>query len=330
MDESPATLQLRYLQTLHAISAQNNHTYVFPLPVDLLTRLFGDKMQLSHAAISPLFCTQAMATYYSNAPGEAAVTTVVVEGDDGSKGRKSGTVSSTDADIEIVKEYERAVILRLGRLTSKKAKGPGLFFVLPCTDDVRVVDLRTITFDVQPQEILTKDSVTARVDAVVYFRIVNPTSSIVKVENAYNSTYLLAQTTLRSVLGTKKLGELLSERETISAEMQHHLDEATEPWGVRVERVEVKDVTIPPDMQRSMASEAEAMREARAKVISAEGEQNASRVLREAADIMDESPATLQLRYLQTLHAISAQNNHTYVFPLPVDLLTRLFAGNKS
>ncbi|KAL5483841.1 hypothetical protein EMCRGX_G020257 [Ephydatia muelleri] len=361
-DETTATEMIQFQKLICSEIPPNPAHYLKaseqpPTPVDL--SLIASREHFNRRGFKIAFYEMAA---YTSVPVEAAATAVVLDGDDGSKGRKSRMVPSTDADIEvpgyggcfyilaavsfipiilffplslfftikIVKEYERAVILRLGRLSSKKAKGPGLFFVLPCTDDVRVVDLRTITFDVQPQEILTKDSVTARVDAVVYFRIVNPTSSIVKVENAYNSTYLLAQTTLRSVLGTKKLGELLSERETISAEMQHHLDEATEPWGVRVERVEVKDVTIPPDMQRSMASEAEAMREARAKVISAEGEQNASRVLREAADIMDESPATLQLRYLQTLHAISAQNNHTYVFPLPVDLLTRLFAGNKS
>lgn len=229
--------------------------------------------------------------------------------------------------VKIVKEYERAVILRLGRLASRKAKGPGLFFILPCVDTVKVVDLRTVTFDVHPQEILTKDSVTVRVDAVVYFRVSDPTMSVVKVENFFNSTYLLAQTTLRSVLGTRKLSELLSERESISDEMQHQLDEATDPWGVKVERVEVKDVILPANMQRAMAAEAEATRESRAKVIAAEGEQNASRRLREAADIMDESPATVQLRYLQTLNTIAGQNNHTYVFPLPVDLLTRFLGA---
>jgi len=200
--------------------------------------------------------------------------------------------------------------------------------VLPCVDDVRVVDLRTVTFDVPPQEILTKDSVTARVDAVVYFRIRDPIDSIVKVENAYNSTYRVAQTSLRDVLGTKNLSELLSDRETISEQMGELLDRATDGFGVKVERVEVKDVSLPQGMQRSMAAEAEATREARAKVIAAEGEQKASKRLREAADVIDESPAALQLRYLQTLNTISSENNHTYVFPLPVDLLSQLF-GNK-
>ena len=227
--------------------------------------------------------------------------------------------------VKIVKEYEKAVILRLGRLTSRKAKGPGLFFVLPCVDDVRVVDLRTVTFDVPPQEILTKDSVTARVDAVVYFRIKNPIDSVVKVENAYSSTYRVAQTSLRDVLGTKNLAELLSDREHISEQMAELLDRATDDFGVKVERVEVKDVSLPQSMQRSMAAEAEAAREAKAKVIAAEGEQKASKKLKEAADVMDESPAALQLRYLQTLNTIASENNHTYVFPLPIDLLTQLF-----
>lgn len=227
--------------------------------------------------------------------------------------------------VKIVKEYERAVILRLGRLVSKKAKGPGIFFILPCIDDVRVVNLRTVTFDVPPQEILTKDSVTCRVDAVVYFRINDPIKSVISVENALNSTYLRAQTTLRNTLGTKKLKDILSERDIIRDEMSRMLDEATDPWGVKVERVEIKDVSLPQDMQRAMAAEAEATREANAKVIAANGERSASEKLRQAADIIDESPASLQLRYLQTLNTISAENNHTYVFPLPIDLLTRLF-----
>lgn len=228
--------------------------------------------------------------------------------------------------VKIVKDYERAVILRLGRLVSKKAKGPGLFFILPCIDDVRVVDLRTVTFDVPPQEILTKDSVTCRVDAVVYFRINDPIKSVLMVENAFNSTYLRAQTTLRNVLGTKNLKELLSERDIIRDEISRLLDEATDPWGIKVERVEIKDVSLPNDMQRAMAAEAEATREANAKVISANGERSASEKLRQAADIIDESPASLQLRYLQTLNNISAENNHTYVFPLPVDLLMQMFS----
>lgn len=228
--------------------------------------------------------------------------------------------------LKIVKEYERAVILRLGKMTSRRAKGPGLFFVLPCIDTVHVVDLRTVTFDIPPQKILTKDSVTAQVDAVVYFRIQDPVASVLQAENARNSTYRVAQGTLRDVLGTKSLAQILSDREEISDHMGVLLDQATDRWGVKVERVELKDVSLPQDMQRSMAAEAEADREAKAKVVAAEGEQRAARKLREAADVMDESPATLQLRYLQTLNTISAENNHTYVFPLPLDLLRMLFA----
>jgi erythrocyte band 7 integral membrane protein len=192
---------------------------------------------------------------------------------------------------------------------------------------VNKIDLRTITLDIPPQEILTKDSVTVRVDAVVFYRIYNPTMAIINVENANAATFYVAQTTLRNVLGTKKLAELLTDRDAIGDEMQQILDEATDPWGVKVERVEIKDVSLPQQLHRAMAAEAEAAREARAKVISAEGEQNASRVLREAANIMDESPASLQLRYLQTLNTIAAYNNHTYVFPLPVDLMFKLL-GN--
>ncbi|XP_022089060.1 mechanosensory protein 2-like [Acanthaster planci] len=223
-----------------------------------------------------------------------------------------------------VQEYERAIIFRAGRLLPGGAKGPGLFFILPCIDEFRVVDLRTLSFDVPPQEILSKDSVTITVDAVVYFRVQNPTMSIVNVENFKRSTELLSATTLRNVLGTKTLAEVLSSRETVSSHMQSVLDEATDPWGVKVERVEIKDVRLPLMLQRAMAAEAEASREARAKVIAAEGEQNASRALKEAADIIAESPNALQLRYLQTLNTISAERNSTIIFPLPIDLLSSL------
>lgn len=226
--------------------------------------------------------------------------------------------------VKIVQEYERAVIFRLGRLLPGGAKGPGMFFILPCIDSYQKVDLRVVSFDVPPQEVLTKDSVTVAVDAVVYFRIYNATMSITNVENANRSTRLLAQTTLRNVLGTKNLSEILGERESISETMQSSLDEATDPWGVKVERVEVKDVRLPQQLQRAMAAEAEASREARAKVIAAEGEQNASRALKEAADIISESPSALQLRYLQTLTTISAEKNSTVIFPLPVNFLARL------
>ncbi|KAK2566935.1 Mechanosensory protein 2 [Acropora cervicornis] len=223
----------------------------------------------------------------------------------------------------IVQEYERAVIFRLGRLLPGGAKGPGMFFIFPCIDSYQKVDLRVVSFDVPPQEVLTKDSVTVAVDAVVYFRIYNATMSITNVENANRSTRLLAQTTLRNVLGTKNLSEILSERESISDTMQSSLDEATDPWGMKVERVEVKDVRLPQQLQRAMAAEAEASREARAKVIAAEGEMNASRALKEAAEIISESPSALQLRYLQTLTTISAEKNSTILFPLPVNFLSR-------
>ncbi|CAH3110042.1 unnamed protein product, partial [Porites lobata] len=231
--------------------------------------------------------------------------------------------------LKIVQEYERAVIFRLGRLMSGGAKGPGLFFILPCIDSYQKVDLRTVSFDVPPQEILTKDSVTVAVDAVVYFRISDPTMSVTNVEKVDQSTRLLAQTTLRNFLGTKNLSEILTDREEISKTMQTHLDEATDPWGVKVERVEVKDVRLPLQLQRAMAAEAEATRDARAKVIAAEGEMNASRALKEAADIISESPSALQLRYLQTLTSISAEKNSTIIFPLPVDFLSRFLPDQK-
>ncbi|XP_046584520.1 band 7 protein AGAP004871-like [Haliotis rubra] len=223
--------------------------------------------------------------------------------------------------IKVVQEYERAVIFRLGRLVPGGAKGPGMFFIVPCMDAFTKVDLRTVSFDVPPQEVLTRDSVTVAVDAVVYYRISNATASITNVEDSSRSTRLLAATTLRNVLGTKSLSEILSEREGISHTMQSSLDEATDPWGVKVERVEVKDVRLPLQLQRAMAAEAEATRDARAKVIAAEGEQKASRALKEAADIITESPAALQLRYLQTLNSISAEKNSTIIFPLPIDLM---------
>ncbi|PAA55231.1 hypothetical protein BOX15_Mlig019436g1 [Macrostomum lignano] len=224
--------------------------------------------------------------------------------------------------IKVVAEYERAVIFRLGRILEGGAKGPGLFFIVPCMDIIRKVDLRTVTFDVPPQEVLTKDSVTVAVDAVVYYRIYNPVIAVTNVEDADRSTRLLAATTLRNVLGTKNLSEILSERESISNMMQAMLDDATDPWGVKVERVEVKDVRLPVQLQRAMAAEAEAAREARAKVIAAEGEQKASRALKEAADVINESPFALQLRYLQTLNTISAEKNSTIIFPLPLEILS--------
>lgn len=224
--------------------------------------------------------------------------------------------------IKVVQEYERAVIFRLGRILPGGAKGPGLFFILPCVDTIIKVDLRTATFNVPPQEVLTRDSVTVSVDAVVYTRVFNPIISVTNVKNTQYATQLLAQTTLRNILGTKSLQEILTDRENIAQNMQTHLDEGTDPWGVKVERVEIKDVRLPQSMQRSMAAEAEASREARAKVIAAEGEQKASRQLKEAADVIAESPIALQLRYLQTLTQISAEKNSTIVFPIPIELLS--------
>eukprot|EP00105_Crassostrea_gigas_P006752 XP_011420800.2 PREDICTED: mechanosensory protein 2-like [Crassostrea gigas] len=186
------------------------------------------------------------------------------------------------------------------------------------------VDLRVLSYDVPPQEILTRDSVTVAVDAVVYYRIFDPIMSVCNVNDAFRSTQLLASTTLRNVLGTKAMSEVLSERESISQEMQHILDVSTDPWGMKVERVEIKDVRLPIQLQRAMAAEAEAAREARAKVVAAEGEQKASRALKEAADVIAESPAALQLRYLQTLNSISAEKNSTIIFPLPINMLSSI------
>jgi len=223
--------------------------------------------------------------------------------------------------IKVVQEYERAVIFRLGRLRSGGAKGPGLFFIVPCIDNYRCVDLRTGAFDVPPQEILTRDSVTVSVDAVVYYQVSNPLAAICNNDDYNRSTRLLAATTLRNVLGTKNLSEILSERESIGDSMHRILEVATDPWGVHVDRVEVKDVRLPQQMQRAMAAEAEATRDARAKVIASEGEQKSSKALKEAADIISQAPAALQLRYLQTLHSISAEKNSTIIFPLPMEIL---------
>uniref|UniRef100_A0AC35TQW8 PHB domain-containing protein n=1 Tax=Rhabditophanes sp. KR3021 TaxID=114890 RepID=A0AC35TQW8_9BILA len=222
--------------------------------------------------------------------------------------------------IKVVQEYERAVIFRLGRLLPGGARGPGIFFIIPCIDSYRKVDLRVLSFEVPPQEILSKDSVTVAVDAVVYFRISNATISVTNVEDCSRSTKLLAQTTLRNILGTRTLAEMLSDRESISTTMQNLLDQATECWGVKVERVEVKDVRLPVSLQRAMAKEAESTRESRAKVIAAEGEKKASRALKEAAEVLSENPCSIQLRYLQTLNNIAAEKNSTIVFPIPLEI----------
>jgi len=226
--------------------------------------------------------------------------------------------------LKQVQEYERAVIFRLGRIKKGGAMGPGLFTILPCIDNIVTVDLRLVTFDVPPQEILTKDSVTVTVDAVVYFKVFNPMASVVNVANASHATRLLASTTLRNMLGTKNLHDILADREDIAKTMLTTLDEATDNWGIRVERVEVKDVRLPQQLQRAMAAEAEASRQAKAKVIEAQGEQQASKALKEASDVISASPAALQLRYLQTLSTIAAERNSTIVFPLPIEVMGAL------
>ena len=230
------------------------------------------------------------------------------------------------AAVKVAREYERGVIFRLGRLLPEP-KGPGLFFLIPVLDRMVKVDLRTITLNVPPQEVITKDNVPVRVNAVAYFRIVEPKNAIVQIENFMVATSQISQTTLRSVLGQHMLDELLSERDKINAILQNIIDEATSPWGVKVSIVEVKDVEIPAGMQRAMARQAEAERERRAKVIAAEGEFQASQKLREAADVMAQAPMALQLRYLQTLLEIGATNATTIVFPAPVDILARLLPG---
>ncbi|CAL8072705.1 unnamed protein product [Calicophoron daubneyi] len=228
--------------------------------------------------------------------------------------------------VRIVAEYERAVVLRMGNLIpkGKGTKGPGLFFILPCIDSVRKVDLRTITFAIPPQELLTRDSVTVSVDAVVYYRVLNPVASVLNIEDAARSTRLLAQTTIRNVLGTKDLGQILMDRDEISLAMQTSLDATTDAWGVKVERVEIKDVRLPVQLQRAMAAEAEAAREARAKIIAATGEQEAARSLKKAARVIATSPMAFQLRYLQTLCAISAEKNSTIIFPVPIDIMQNI------
>ena len=222
--------------------------------------------------------------------------------------------------IKVAREYERGIIFRLGRLLPEP-KGPGLFLLIPIVDRMVKVDLRTITLSIPPQEVITKDNVPVRVNAVAYFRIVEPKSAIVQVENFMVATSQIAQTTLRSVLGQHVLDELLSEREKINAILQEIIDEATTPWGVKVARVEVKDVEIPGGMQRAMARQAEAERERRAKVINAEGEFQASERLKDAALVIEDHPVALQLRYLQTLLELGSSQATTIVFPAPIDLL---------
>lgn len=220
--------------------------------------------------------------------------------------------------IKILSEYERAVIFRLGRI--RDAKGPGLIIIIPGIDRMVRVDMRTITMDVPPQDVITKDNVSIKVSAVVYFRVMEANSAVTNVENYLYATSQLAQTTLRSVCGQMELDEILSEREKINMRLQEILDRSTEPWGIKVSLVEVKHIDLPEEMKRSMAKQAEAERERRAKVINAEGEFQAAQKLIEAAAVMETQPMSLQLRYLQTLNQIASENNSTTVFPIPIDL----------
>jgi regulator of protease activity HflC (stomatin/prohibitin superfamily) len=231
--------------------------------------------------------------------------------------------------IKVAREYERGVVFRLGRLLDPP-KGPGLFILIPIIDRMVKVDLRTITLNVPPQEVITKDNVPVRVNAVAYFRIVEPKAAIVQIENFMVATSQISQTTLRSVLGQHLLDELLSERDKINAILQTIIDEATQPWGIKVSIVEVKDVEIPAGMQRAMARQAEAERERRAKVISAEGEFQASERLKDAALVMGAAPVALQLRYLQTLLEIGSTNATTIVFPAPIDLIRPFLSGDSA
>ncbi len=220
--------------------------------------------------------------------------------------------------VRILREYERGVIFRLGRLV--RAKGPGLILLIPMVDKMVKVSLRIIAMDVPPQDVITKDNVSVKVNAVLYFRVVEPEKAIVAVEDYMYATSQLAQTTLRSVLGEAELDELLSAREKINSELQAILDKHTDPWGIKISTVEVKHVDLPTEMQRAMAKQAEAERERRAKIISAMGEYQASEKLAEAAKILSQDPAALQLRYLQTLQVVAAENNSTTLFPIPIDL----------
>jgi len=220
--------------------------------------------------------------------------------------------------IRILNEYERAVVFRLGRI--RDVKGPGLIIIIPGIDRVVKVDMRTITMDVPPQDVITKDNVSIKVNAVVYFRVVNANAAVTNVENYLYATSQLAQTTLRSVCGQVELDETLSAREKINMHLQEILDRSTEPWGIKVSLVEVKQIDLPEEMKRAIAKQAEAERERRAKVINAEGEFQAAQKLIEAAALMETQPMSLQLRYLQTLNQISAEHNSTILFPIPIDL----------
>lgn len=220
--------------------------------------------------------------------------------------------------IRILNEYERAVIFRLGRI--REVKGPGLILLIPGIDKMMKVDMRTITMDVPPQDVITRDNVSIKVNAVVYFRVIDANSAVINVENYLYATSQLAQTTLRSVCGQVELDEILSEREKINMQLQEILDRSTDPWGIKISLVEVKHIDLPEEMKRAMAKQAEAERERRAKIINAEGEYQAAQKLIDAAALMETQPMSLQLRYLQTLNQIASENNSTTVFPIPIDL----------
>jgi len=221
--------------------------------------------------------------------------------------------------IKVLREYERGVIFRLGRLIG--AKGPGLFFIIPGIDKMLRISLRTVTMDIPPQDVITRDNVSIKVNAVVYFRVMDPNRAVVEVENYLYATSQLAQTTLRSVVGQADLDELLSQREKINIQLQDILDKHTEPWGIKVSLVETKQVDLPEEMRRAIARQAEAERERRAKVIHAEGEAQAAEKLAEAANVISVNPAAIQLRFLQTLTEVATEKNSTTIFPVPIDLL---------
>ncbi|HSK49429.1 MAG TPA: slipin family protein [Solirubrobacterales bacterium] len=229
--------------------------------------------------------------------------------------------------VRVLREYERGVIFRLGRLIA--TKGPGLILLIPLIDRMVKVDLRTVTLNIPPQEVITRDNVPSSVNAVAYFRVIDPNRAIVEVENYLLATSQIAQTALRSVLGKAELDQLLSDRERLNEELQKIIDESTEPWGVKVTAVEIKDVEIPEQMQRAMARQAEAERERRAKIINSEGEFQAAQKLTDAADIISTNPASLQLRYLQTLLEIGGNQNTTVVFPLPMDIIEPFLRGGE-
>jgi regulator of protease activity HflC (stomatin/prohibitin superfamily) len=228
-------------------------------------------------------------------------------------------LTSASLSVRVLREYERGVVFRLGRLMDQR--GPGLILLIPTIDRMVKVSLRTVTLTVPPQEVITKDNVPARVTAVAYYRVIDPNNAVNQVESFHNATLQIAQTTLRSVLGGADLDTLLAERERLNDELQHVIDAQTEPWGIKVTTVEIKDVEIPQSMQHAIARQAEAERERRAKIINAEGEAQAAAKLAEAADVIGRNPTTLQLRYLQTLREIGGSQNSTVVFPMPIDLM---------